>query len=98
MTKRKYLPEMALDFSSKGILILHPKDILTLGRETERKIKDLAEDCHIYLIVIRPRISYVPNSLVVGEESTNGKFRYYKNGLAKEVGFSLQGKANADSI
>lgn len=89
---------MALGFFSNGILLLHPKDIKTLEQESQRKIKDLADNCHIYLIVIRPRISYVPNSIAVGEESTRGKFRYCKDGEAKEVEFSLQGKATADSI
>ncbi len=98
MAKRKYVTEMALGFFSKNLLLLHPKDIKTLEKETNRTIVDVADDCHIYLIVVRPRISFVPGSIVVGEEFTRGLFRYYTNGVAKDVAFSLSGKPNADSV
>lgn len=98
MAKRKYVTEMALGFFSKNLLLLHPTDIKTLAQETERKIADVADDCHIYLIVIRPRIAYVPDSIVIGEAMTRGLFRFYTNGVGKDVGFSLSGKPDADSI
>ena len=97
MTDRKYVTELALGFFSKGVVLLHPKDIRTIDQQSPQAT-ELAEDCHIYLIVKRPRLSYLPNSLVIGDEKTVGRFKYAKNGVVKEAEFSLQGKPDADSV
>ncbi len=97
MATRKYISELALSFYSDGLLLLHPKEIKNIEQQSQ-EANELADDCHIYLIVKRPRISYVPGSIVVDDCKTIGKFTYRKNGVAKEVEFSLIGEANADSI
>jgi hypothetical protein len=97
MTERKHITELALGFFSSGILLVHAKDIKKVAGESQEKVT-LANNCHIYLVVKRPRLSYVPGSIVVGDFKTTGKMQYSKNGVSHEVDFSLDGKPNADSV
>lgn len=97
MARRKHITELALSFYSDGLLLLHPKDIGNIEQQSAEHA-EIANDCHIYLIVKRPRIAFVPGSIAVGDGRTTGRFRYVKDGVEKEVGFWLQGEANADII
>lgn len=97
MTKRKHVTELALGFYSGGMLLLHPKDIKNIDQQSEQ-VSELADDCHIYLIVKRPRLSYVPGSIIVGGGKVVGRLRYIMSGDVKEFEFSLLGEGNADSI
>lgn len=97
MADRKYITELALNFYSDGLILLHPKDIGNIEKQGNEAVRR-ANDCHIYLIVKRPRVVFVPGSIVVGDENTTGRFRYTKSGVAKECDFFLSGKPNADSI
>lgn len=97
MANRKNITELALSFYSDGMLILHPKDIKKVDQQSTQAT-DLAEDCHIYLIVKRPRVSYVPGSLVIGQGKTVGRMRYTRKGVPTEFEFMLKGEPNADSI
>jgi len=97
MAKRKHITEIALGFFSGGVMLLHPKDIRNIDQQSP-KHAELAEDCHIYLIVKRPRVSYVPNSLVIGGGQTVGKMKYAVSGIAQEFTFRLQGEPNAERI
>lgn len=97
MANRKHITEIALGFYSRAIILLHPKDL----RELEHlppETSAVAADCHIYLIVTRPRLSFVPGSINVGETKTSGKFKYIRGGISHEVNFHLDGKPNADKI
>jgi len=97
MVSRKHISELALSFYSDGLVLLHPKDIKNMDQQSE-EANVLANDCHIYLIVKRPRVSFIPGTIEVRDEKTFGKFSYRINGEAREVGFYLVGEANADSI
>jgi len=97
MADRKHMTEIALNFCSGGLLLLHPKDIKKFDSYS-KEIIEIAELCHIYLVVDRPRISFVPGSIDVGKEKTSGKFCYVESGEKREVRFFLKGEANADSI
>ncbi len=97
MATRKHITEIALSFYSNGLLLLHPSDINNIEKQSP-ETAELANNCHIYLIVKRPRISYVPGSICIGDEKTTGEFSYTHNGIIKKVGFYLEGKSNADSI
>jgi hypothetical protein len=97
MTTRKQITEMALSFFSKGLVLLHAKNIKKIDDESPKTLA-LAENCHIYLIVKRPRLSYVPGSIDVQEEKTIGRMRYTRNGVPHEFEFGLKGKATADSV
>jgi hypothetical protein len=97
MVNRKYISEIALSFYSDGILLLHPTDINNIELQSQQAL-ELANDCHIYLIVKRPRVTFVPESINIEDEKTTGKISYRNNGVKKDVNFHLKGKANADSI
>lgn len=96
MPTRKHITELALSFYSDALVVLHPKDIGNIESQPEHAA--VAEDCHIYLIVKRPRVAYLPDSIVIGEKETVGRFRFVRAGVAFESEFALRGKANADEI
>lgn len=96
MAERRYITELALSFYSDGLLLLHPKDLATVDDVPEHAA--LAADCHIYLIVRRPRISFIPGSIIVGEERTTGRLKYVKDGTLSDTDFCLEGKPNADEL
>jgi hypothetical protein len=93
---RKHITELALSFYSDALLIVHPKDIGKIDDQSDEG--RIAADCHIYFIVKRPRLSFVPGSIVVGEKQTTGKFRYVTHGVVSETEFRLEGKSNADEL
>lgn len=94
---RKHAVELALDFFSRGVLIVHPKDLSGLS-EMEGEIAELARACHIYLIVTRPRLRFVPGSVVVCPDHTSVNFRYLRDGAEHEATLTLVGSPNADAV
>jgi hypothetical protein len=96
VTKRKHITELALSFYSDGLLLLHPKDLGAIDDNPEDAA--LAADCHIYLIVRRPRVAFVPGSIVVGETRTTGKLKYVRAGAMGQTEFELEGNPNADEL
>lgn len=97
MATRKQITELALGFFSRGLLLVHAKDIKKVGQESQ-EIAELAANCHIYLIVKRPRLSFVPGSISLGENKITGRMQYTSNGVPHEIEFGLNGKPNADSV
>lgn len=97
MAERKHLSELALGFFSKGLLALHPKNLKKLDQEPEELVS-LSDNCHIYLIVTRPRVGFVPDSFEIKEGKTYGRLWYVKEGQRLESSFYFIGEANADSI
>lgn len=95
--KRKYLTEIGFNLASQGVLITHPKDI-ALVEEQSAESRELAKDCHIYLIVKRPRLGFVPDSIKWSDGRTHGKMYYHKAGKRIEVDFSLDGEPNGSII
>lgn len=91
------MTELALGFISDGLLILHPKDIKQVDQQSP-EIVALAEDCHIYLIVKHPRLSYVPGSIVLGNGMTVGRMKYTRQGVPCEFEFHLVGEPNPDRV
>lgn len=97
MTVRKYLTEIAFTLPSQGTLLIHPKDISKLDKERE-EIRELAEDCHIYIIAKRPRLRFVPNSFTWSGGVTNGKLACIDGGDLKEINFTMQGEPALDIV
>lgn len=95
MPNHNHITELALSFYSNRMLLLHAKDIKKVDQQSV-ETATLAENCHIYLIVKRPRLSYVPGSIVVGGGKTLGKMRYTLKGEPREFEFSLTGKPNGN--
>jgi hypothetical protein len=97
MPPRKHAVELALDFFSRGVLVVHPKDLSGLS-EMDGAIAELARACHIYLIVTRPRLRFAPGSVVVGPDHTTVNFRFTRDGAEREATLTLVGSPNADSV
>jgi hypothetical protein len=91
MTVRKYVTEIALTLPSQGTLLIHPKDISKLDKERD-EIRELAEDCHIYIIAKRPRLRFFPNSITWANGITSGKLACIDGGVLTEINFTMQGE------
>lgn len=91
MSQRKHLTEIALTLPSQGTLLLHPKDISNLDKQ-DPQILELAEDCHIYIIAKRPRLRFVPDSIVADAGKTRGKLAFNSGGRTQEVNFIMDGE------
>lgn len=85
------LTDLLLGFCSMGTVLLHAKDIRNVDKSGDESA-ELASECHIYLILTRPRVTYVPGSLVQEEGWTRGKFQYRIKGEIKEAQFKLEGR------
>jgi hypothetical protein len=97
MATRKNPIELALNVFSGGIVLVHPMDIDDLD-DPSKPYADIAAKCHIYLIVTRPRLTFVPGSMAVEAEHTCGKFQYTKNGVRSEATFWFAGHPNANAV
>ena len=97
MAQRKHITEIGLGFYSDGMLLLHPKDLDDIDKHG-REVRELSDRCHIYAIVTKPRVTYVPGSIAIGNGKTSGRFRYVRDGVASECGFHLGGEPNADRV
>lgn len=97
MPVRKHEVEFALNFYSDGMLLVHPKDITDLDDPASQFV-ELAESCHIYLILKRPRLTFQPGSLEVGEDRTSVRVKYVKDGVETEATMWLEGHANAEVV
>lgn len=93
MTKRKHITELAFNLASQGVMIIHPKDITKIDDNPPETV-ELAADCHIYLIVKRPRLAFVPDSLTWSGGITKGKMYYHRAGERLETEFTLVGEPN----
>lgn len=91
MAKRKHISDIALGFCSDGLLLLHPKDLDDIEGHPD-EIKQLTDRCHIYLIATRPRVTYIPGSVVASGGETRGRFRFALGGVATECAFSFRGE------
>lgn len=77
--------------------MLHPKDIDRLDKE-KPETKDLAEQCNIYLIGKRKRLTYIPDSVRIDKNSLSGIFSFTDKGNAKSAEFRFDGSNIADEV
>lgn len=88
--QRKHVTELTINFVSKTAMTLHAADIGRLEQEPAELVQ-AAERCHIYLIAKRPRVWFVPDSLVVTSQRTTGRLAYSRQGQISEVNFVMEG-------
>lgn len=84
---KKRLTDLSLGFYSNGSLFLHPANIVKIDNEPA-EIRALAEECHIYLIVSRPRATYLPGSLKLESGILTGILRCSLQGEEHHVTFT----------
>jgi len=94
---RKYFSELAISFYSHGVLLVHPKHIQNIDK-TSGEVLDIANSCHIYFIVKRPKVSFVPGSFFISNDRMEGKLSYVSSGKRKETRFSFFGEPNFESV
>lgn len=87
---RKHVTELAINFVSKSVMTLHAADIGRIEQEPP-EFTQAVERCHIYLISKRPRVWFVPDSLVVEKSRTTGRIAYSKQGQVSEIAFVMEG-------
>lgn len=91
MAQRKCLTEISFNLASQVVMLIHPKDITKIDNQSE-EIKELAKDCHIYLIAKRPRLGFVPDSIKWNDGITKGKMYYRLAGERTEIEFTMIGE------
>jgi len=88
--KRKYFTEFALNIYSEEPAMLAPADLVKIKDEPQES-KDRLKNCNIYFILKRPRISFVPDSLAINNNSLTGKISQHLDSSANEYEFKLNG-------
>lgn len=86
---KKRFTDLSLGFYSNGSLILHPANIEKINSQPD-EIRELADNCHIYLIVSRPRASYLPGSIVLENGVLTGILRCTVLGIEHQVAFTTE--------
>ncbi|WP_115530657.1 hypothetical protein [Xanthomonas campestris] len=89
--ERKFFTEIAFNLHTKNTLLIHAKDIGHIEKQSQ-EILDIANDCHIYLIVKRPRLSFVPDSLTWENGVTKGSLSCRVAGRDQPILFSMVGE------
>lgn len=88
---RKYTTEIALNLYSSGPTLIQPSDLENIQNEPEETQKIL-QNCKIYLITRRPRVSLVPSSVAIGKNLLTGEIDIHTNeGLVRKP-FSIKRK------
>lgn len=81
---RKYTTEIALNLYSSGPSLIQPSDLENIQNEPE-EIQQVLQQCKIYLITRRPRVSLVPGSVVVADSKLSGEIDVHtSSGLVRK--------------
>lgn len=70
--RRKYQTEFVLNVYSSDPLLVPPHNLEKI-KDDSKEVREQAERSNIYLILSRPRVSIVPNSIEIGETKITGK-------------------------
>ncbi|MBR9970892.1 hypothetical protein [Magnetospirillum sulfuroxidans] len=90
MGKRQFFTETCLGFCSRGLLAVNPAHIERIEDQPE-EARQLARDCHIYLICRRPSLTLKPGSISLGDGVCRGVIIINELGRMREVSFKLNG-------
>jgi hypothetical protein len=85
VTSSKYDLEVALEFRSLDRFLYRVSDLNSLGDELEldAEIAERLDNCHLYLLGKRPRLSFVPGSLRVSDDSVACAVAYSIEGVSR---------------
>lgn len=92
VSRRKHFSDMLLGFYSRGILLMHPANLKNLA-DLEDVAQEVIENSHIYLIVTRPKVAFVPSTLKRENGVLSGEFAYTVNGLKATCPFEFRDSA-----
>ncbi len=97
MIRRKQMTEIAVSLPSQGTLLVHPKDLVMIDGLPD-DLRELAEECHVYIIGKRPRLRFVPGSIRVGEGRTEGVMEYSEGGFWLPIKFAMEGELSLELV
>jgi hypothetical protein len=87
---RKYLTEFSLNIYSTEPMIIAPSDLDKISDE-KKDIKEHVKNSNIYLILKRPRISFIPNSIYIKNREITGKIGIQTEQELLERNFKING-------
>ena len=67
--------EILVGFSSDGLVLLPPSDLRS-RKQINIGAKQLADYCHIYMVLQRPGLSFVPDQVYDSGDSVYGKLKF----------------------
>jgi hypothetical protein len=85
MNNRRFFTEFAVNMLAELRILVQQED---LPRLTEAGVFAV-DPCHIYSIVRRPRVSFIPSSIAIDDEKISGVLRIQKQHEFEEVQFAF---------
>ena len=80
--------EILVGFSSDGLVLLLPSDLRS-RRKTNIAAKSLADYCHIYMVLQRPGLSFVPGEVYDSGQTLSGKIKLMAAGRVDLADFEI---------
>src|SRR5215469_710517 len=80
--------EILVNFSSDGLVLLPPSDLRS-RRQTNVGAKQLADHCHIYMVLQRPGLSFVPGQVYDSGYAVYGKLKLTAGGRIDVTDFKI---------
>jgi hypothetical protein len=87
---RKYLTEFVLNIYSAEPAMVSPANLNNLVYESD-EARDQIRSSNIYLILKRPRIAFVPNSIAIRDRQVIGEFSVQLEDKTPTFPFRLRG-------
>ena len=87
-TFRVSFAEVMVNFSSNGLVLAPPSDLKS-RRKTSIRGKALANLCHVYFVIRRPGLQFVPETISSKNKKIFGMISIAKNGYKESVEFEV---------
>ena len=85
----KYAEEFALEFFSVDRFIFRASDVFTLDDHSHREWLDRLDNCHVYFLAKRPRLSLVPHSVDISTDTVSFGAEWHIKGVRKQETLSI---------
>ncbi|MGJ4949007.1 hypothetical protein [Bradyrhizobium sp. HKCCYLS20291] len=80
----KYAEEFALEFFSVDRFIFRASDVFTLDDYSSREQLDRLDNCHVYFLTKRPRLSLLPDSVDISADTVSFGAEWHVKGIIKQ--------------
>ena len=85
--------EISVGLSSDGLVLALPSDLKS-RRLTNIKAKYLSDYCHIYMVLRRPGLMFVPGRIFCSQAAVYGQLNMMRGGQGQTVDFSVPGQGS----
>ena len=75
MAERKYLSEHAVNLFTSNFIVVTPSELMS-GGEMDENVKNISDNCHIYLICSRPVSSFNDDDFEFKNDKISGSIKY----------------------